>query len=320
APTMNDTCDQALLAGEGTFTGSTSSATRDGVASCSPGPAPDVWYRWTAPCSATLNIDTCGSSFDTVLSLYTGACSGLTEIACNDDGVEHSGAPCPLQTTASHIAAPVTAGVTYTLRLSGYGNESGNYILSLSSIGAATCQTPIPLANANVAFDTTCAVADTLSSCGGSSASPALWYSYTADCSTTAIFSTCGSSFDTVLTAFSGVCGSLAEVACNDNTTSRCTIGPMSPFSSYIAFPVTAGSVYRIRVAGHQGSFGSGILRAACALPCPCDWNGDFSVTSQDFFDFITGFFTDDADYDHSGSTTSQDFFDFLTCFFAGCA
>jgi hypothetical protein len=53
-----------------------------------------------------------------------------------------------------------------------------------------------------------------------------------------------------------------------------------------------------------------------CPPACPCDWNHDGHVNSQDFFDFLTSFFQGNADFNHDGMTNSQDFFDFLTCFF----
>lgn len=54
---------------------------------------------------------------------------------------------------------------------------------------------------------------------------------------------------------------------------------------------------------------------------CAVDVNCDQAVTSADFFDFLTAFFTNApaADFDHDGIVTSQDFFGFLAAFFAGC-
>jgi hypothetical protein len=60
-------------------------------------------------------------------------------------------------------------------------------------------------------------------------------------------------------------------------------------------------------------------LRSAqyLGLPaCPCDWNDDTNLNSQDFFDFLVGLFAGDADFNNDGITNSQDFFDFLNCFF----
>jgi len=60
----------------------------------------------------------------------------------------------------------------------------------------------------------------------------------------------------------------------------------------------------------------------AVALPrCSADINNDGVVSSQDFFDFISAFFSNNtlADFNSDGTITSQDFFDFIAAFFAGC-
>jgi hypothetical protein len=51
---------------------------------------------------------------------------------------------------------------------------------------------------------------------------------------------------------------------------------------------------------------------------CPCDFNPDGVINSQDFFDFLVAFFASDpsADFNNDTLVNSQDFFDFLTCFF----
>jgi hypothetical protein len=54
---------------------------------------------------------------------------------------------------------------------------------------------------------------------------------------------------------------------------------------------------------------------------CRADYNQSGSVTVQDIFDFLSGYFTANpaADVNESGGVTVQDIFDFLSAYFTGC-
>ncbi|MCC6791904.1 MAG: M6 family metalloprotease domain-containing protein [Thermomicrobiales bacterium] len=90
-----------------------------------------IWYRWTAPASGTVTIDTLGSDFDTTLAAYTGtSLNGLSEVASDDDIVDG-------EQRQSRISFPATAGATYQIAVDGYNNgegpETGTVDLHLSS-------------------------------------------------------------------------------------------------------------------------------------------------------------------------------------------
>jgi len=65
--------------------------------------------------------------------------------------------------------------------------------------------------------------------------------------------------------------------------------------------------------------FPSRLVIAPGGPTCECDVDASGDLNSQDFFQFIVGFFGGDADFNRSGATDSQDLFDFLQCFFSTC-
>jgi len=120
-----DMCADAMNACPGvTYSGSTASATVDGSASCgTSSTTKDVWYRYTPLTSGSLTVSTCGSAYDTVLSVHTG-CPGTTanQIVCNDDS-------CGRQ---SVVTLSVSAGTEYRIRVSGWSGSAGSFVLDLT--------------------------------------------------------------------------------------------------------------------------------------------------------------------------------------------
>jgi hypothetical protein len=89
------------------------------------GAAKSVWFKWTAPKTGTLTLDTIGSSFDTLLGIYTGTAIGaLTTKATNDD--------IDAATVQSRIVLAVTKGTVYRFVVDGRGGASGTMKLRWS--------------------------------------------------------------------------------------------------------------------------------------------------------------------------------------------
>jgi len=84
-----------------------------------------VWWSWVAPASGTATVSTAGSSFDTVLGVYTGpSVSNLLPIASNDDA--NAG------TSTSLVMFPAVAETEYEIAVDGYGGAFGRIDLNIS--------------------------------------------------------------------------------------------------------------------------------------------------------------------------------------------
>lgn len=231
-----------------------------------------VWYRWTAPASATVTLDTVGSTFDTMLAAYTGSSvSSLTQVASNDD-INYSGG-----VLQSRISFNALAGTVYSIAVDGYGGASGSITLTWNQAGV----TPPPSGPANDHF----ANATVLDGSSGqvsssnvnatkeagepnhvSSGGRSVWFRWTAPASGTVTIDTVGSNFDTMLAAYTGSSvSSLTRMASNDDINYSGGI-----LQSRVSFNASAGTIYSIAVDGYGGASGSITLnwnQAAAAPP-----------------------------------------------------
>jgi hypothetical protein len=78
-----------------------------------------VWYTWRAPASGIVTFDTKGSAFDTVLAVYVGDLTRLTEVASDDDGGGFH---------TSKVSWNALAGVDYHVVIDGVTGEIGDYV------------------------------------------------------------------------------------------------------------------------------------------------------------------------------------------------
>jgi len=285
-PPINDECSAAIqvFAGPCAAAGTTVCATPS-VSGSIPAPcglsaaAPDVWYYFKPVCDGVVTIDTIGlclgqsAAFDTVLSVYTGACGSLVTVACNND----AGGVCNPQSrvtfTGNHL-------LTYYIRVAGKVVASGEFRLNIIAPAAPPsnddCAGAIALTSGSPAAlgSTECATPSPSGSipvpCGSSVNSRDLWYTFTPTCTGPVTIDTCGNlpcplppgTFDTVLSVYTGVCGSLTTVACNNNGGAGCGN------RSRVTFTGNALVTYYIRVAG-AGAAVRGRFRLNISSPSP---------------------------------------------------
>jgi Ca2+-binding RTX toxin-like protein len=259
---------QALTGASGTVAGSNANADKqpdepdhDGFAAANS----SVWYQWTAPATGSMTIDTFGSTFDTVLAVYTGtAVDDLAPVASNDD----------TDSLQSRVTFAATAGTTYRIAVAGFNGHSGRIRLNWT----------LPPANDDFADAAVLTGANgtrqgTNEGAGIEPDEPhhnangfvtdvaSVWYRWRAPAGGRTSFSTVGSGFDTGLAIYTGsTIDDLTPVAANgdiddDNHQSR------------VVFTARAGTAYRIAVAGHGWSTlgDHGDVRLAWTQAAACD-------------------------------------------------
>lgn len=126
---QNDECNNCSPVTTGVpVNGTTEGATGTDITACAFNDTIDVWHCWTADCTGTATFDLCGSAYDTTIAVFS-ACTGGTQLACNDDfNCDGVGA----NELQSRATLSVTNGTTYYIRVSGFNGTTGNYTLNVS--------------------------------------------------------------------------------------------------------------------------------------------------------------------------------------------
>lgn len=213
-----------------------------------------LWWSWTAPSTGSVQIDTLDSDFDTVLYVYTGtSLEDLVLVGANDQA----------EANTSRVRIAATAGTTYHIAVGRFafsGAAAG--ILSLN-IAPGSPPSPPPNDafvdrlslgsgfNGSASGSNLGATTEPHEPLGSVFGDNSVWWTWTAPASGEYAFDTAGSSFNTVLTLYSGnnLAAGLVEQAA----------GGASPGShdTQVLLNAVGGETYAIRVSGLEGASGN---------------------------------------------------------------
>ncbi len=258
----NDDCDDAYVIYSTPYASDmdTRGATKEGsdpVPSCTLNANSNtVWYTYTPPCDGTITVETCNSEYDTVLTVYTGVCGDLSEIACDDDG-------CGEFLTSWIADLPVTGGIPLYIEVADYNVPGGGTLRfrfdftpdpgEVPSNDLCEDATYLGSDLPSSMFGTTlCASVDDVLACGTTITSPGVWYRVRGTGHRmTATTCNDGTGYDTKLSVYCFGCDTLACVVGNDDD---CV--DHSPLSSTVTWCSQYDTEYLILVHGFGGASG----------------------------------------------------------------
>ncbi len=228
--TPSTTCSYS----SGTTVGLTFATNSFGTPSCaSAGTAPDGWYKFTCPSSGNVTITTTsGTMSDSGMSLYsaTNCTTGASQITCDDD----SGPGLMSEITATGL----TSGAVYYIRIWQYSSGTGTFSICVQNNAPPANDDPcgaISLSTSSQCLSyTTGSTSNSTASSGvpapgcASYSSRDVWYKVTVPSSgSLKINTTTGSITDLGMAVYSGACGSLSLVSCDDNSSNNSATMPL---------------------------------------------------------------------------------------------
>jgi hypothetical protein len=218
-----------------------------------------VWYTFVGNGNVTTISTT--PSFDIKLSVSTGTCGSMTNIACTDTSPE----------SASFSTLNGTTYYVYVAHWSSGSSTTGTFTIS------RTCSAPIGNDNCSNAVNLSvnptnaCTTSTSGSSIGASqsmagclgTADDDVWFSFIATSTNHNVTVTPGTLSDAVLQVFSGSCGTPTSLACVDNT--------ISGNESTTVSGLTIGNTYFVRVYSYSNGSGQGTFTMCVSTPVdPC--------------------------------------------------
>jgi len=271
----NDECGNARTVNSFNYTNSSNSFNATNRAAepnetCGADTSATVYWKFASTAFGTASINTTGSDYDTVLSVFSGCGFFVnlgggpiyiapTQLACNDD----------FNGLQSSLSVAMTPGASYTIKVGKYGQwypVGGTANLNFSFAPAAPpndsrfAAIALSTAGQSITGTNNYATNDSgsLETCGLSSGSADVWYSMAATCNADYRVSTFGSTFDTVVTVYRGSGFFQTFVACNDdcNPPDR---------NSCTTFSAVAGELYLFRVSGYNNA--TGVFNLSLSAP-----------------------------------------------------
>jgi hypothetical protein len=251
-PPANDDFEDRIAIEDrrGTFTGTTLGATGQGgePEHAFGGGTRSVWYSFTPEATGITTVDTFGSSFDTVLAVYSGdQLDQLQQVASNDDAMRRW----------SRVAFLAEQGTEYHIAVDGAAGEAGDFTLNFEQT-ARRRPANDNFANArrlrgergtDNGFNVNATAQPGEPPHAGSGPDSSVWWRWRAPFTDLVTFTTSESTFDTVLAVYTvDTVDNLVGVASDDDS-----VG----FQSLVVFEAQEGQVYHIAVDGFDGAQGS---------------------------------------------------------------
>lgn len=227
----------------------------------------DVWFSVVVPISGRLIIDSKENIMtDGGMAVYSGTCSALTLVACDDNASINGNMPY-ISLTGQ------TPGATLFIRFWENGNDNNaSFKLCVTdpcpggSQENDACADALELSlSVPVTGNVSCATST------GEPANPSCWTNGASDLNTVWYWTTVpasgrlsirtqlGTLTNTQIEVFSGTCGALTSVACSNDVT---MCGNTQQWSEVVLTGLTPGAIYYIRVDGFSTMVGDFVITA----------------------------------------------------------